>query len=56
MGKTATITIRVQPDLKKAFDAAAKTNDRPAAMLLRDFMREYVKQNAQGDLFAGKKS
>jgi predicted transcriptional regulator len=55
MEKTATFTMRVQPDLKKAFDEAAKSNDRSSALLIRDFMREYVKKNAQGNLFGAKK-
>jgi predicted transcriptional regulator len=56
MEKNTTYNLRVPVDLKKAFDAAAAANDRPASILVRDFMREYVKKNAQGSLFEGKKS
>ena len=44
----ATFTFRVDDDLKAAFAAAAKAQDRTAAQLMRDFMRDYVKahQNA----------
>lgn len=45
----STFTFRLDLDLKKAFEHAAKVNDRPSSQLLRDLMREYVKQHAQGD-------
>lgn len=48
--ETTLVTARVPADLKKAFDDAAKRNDRTASQLIRDFMREYVRANAQGDL------
>lgn len=48
-----TVTVRVPGDLKRAFEAAAADNDRTASQLLRDFMREYVRKNAQGDLLKG---
>ena len=51
--ETITVTVRVPGDLKRAFDAAAAANDRTASQLLRDFMREYVRKNAQGDLLKG---
>jgi predicted transcriptional regulator len=51
--ETITVTVRVPGDLKRAFDAAAAENDRTASQLLRDFMREYVRKNAQGDLLKG---
>lgn len=50
---TALVTARVPADLKKAFDDAASRNDRTASQLIRDFMREYVRKNAQGDLLKG---
>lgn len=52
--KTSTYTIRVEEDLKKAYEQAAKANDRTGAQLIRDHMRSYVawhmKEVAQGDL------
>lgn len=45
---------RAPIELKEAFEAAAKANDRTGSQLFRDFMRLYVKQNAQGDLLRGK--
>ncbi|SNR84348.1 hypothetical protein SAMN05192560_1359 [Methylobacillus rhizosphaerae] len=42
MSKEATMTIRVDTDLRSSFVAATKRNDRPASQVLRDFMRSYV--------------
>lgn len=41
-------TCRVDADLKQAFLRAAKANDRPASVLIRDFMRDYVQRSIQG--------
>jgi len=40
-------TCRVDDELKQAFLKAAKANDRPASVLIRDFMRDYVRQTTQ---------
>ncbi|WP_017167372.1 hypothetical protein [Xanthomonas phaseoli] len=40
----ATFTFRVDEALKSEFSTAAKAHDRTGAQLLRDFMRDYVKQ------------
>ncbi|RUO65968.1 Predicted transcriptional regulator [Pseudidiomarina planktonica] len=40
----STFTIRVDDTLKSQFTQAAKSRDRSGAQLLRDFMREFVKQ------------
>lgn len=37
-------TFRVEEKLKSEFTAVAKANDRPASLLLRDFMRDYIRQ------------
>ena len=39
-----TFTFRVDEELKDQFSTAAKSRDRTGAQLLRDFMRDYVKQ------------
>lgn len=44
------ITFRTEASLRDAFERAARGNDRTVSQLLRDFMREYVKRHAQGDL------
>lgn len=42
--KEATMTFRVEPDLRADFSAAAERENRPAAQILRDFMRSYVEK------------
>ncbi len=39
-----TFTFRVDEALKSEFSTAAKNRDRTAAQLLRDFMRDFVRQ------------
>ena len=51
--KKTTLTIRLDGNLRWAFERAAKGNDRSCSQLLRDFMREYVKKHAQSDIFKG---
>jgi len=43
----ATFTFRVDEALKSEFSAAAKARDRSGAQLLRDFMREFVRQQQE---------
>ena len=43
----ATFTFRVDDDLKQEFTRAAKSRDRSGAQLLRDFMREFVRQQQE---------
>ena len=40
--KDDTFNFRVDPTLKAAFQAATEADDKPAAQVLRDFMRLYV--------------
>lgn len=53
LNEKITYTMRLDKSLRKAFEAAAKANDRPAAQLLRDFMRDYCKKHGQTDIFKG---
>ena len=46
----ARFEFRLPPDLKAAFQDAARQADRDAAQLLRDFIRAYLKENAQMQL------
>lgn len=48
MEQQKNFTCRVDAELKQAFLRAAKANDRPASVLIRDFMREYVQRSTQG--------
>ncbi len=43
----ATFTFRVDESLKNEFAMAAKSRDRTGAQLLRDFMRDFVRQQQE---------
>lgn len=43
----ATFTFRVDEGLKDEFSTAAKSRDRTGAQLLRDFMRDFVRQQQE---------
>jgi len=43
----ATFTFRVDETLKEQFTGAAKARDRTGAQLLRDFMRDFVRQQQE---------
>lgn len=43
----ATFTFRVDEGLKNEFTTAAKSRDRTGAQLLRDFMRDFVRQRQE---------
>ncbi|MGB0722807.1 MAG: hypothetical protein ACPGU7_10480 [Gammaproteobacteria bacterium] len=54
MGKTSNYRIRVEPDLHQEFLEACKAEDRPAAQVVREFMKAYVSRHQhsnQGDFF-----
>ena len=42
--KEDTFNFRVDPRLKADFQSAAEAEDKPAAQVLRDFMRAYVRR------------
>ena len=42
-----TMTCRVEKSLRAAYDRATKANDRTGAQLLRDFMRDFVRQQQE---------
>lgn len=43
----STVVVRVDEELKVAFADAAKAADRTASQLLRDFMRDFVRSQAE---------
>ena len=48
MPKEAVFTMKLEPDLRAEFMAAAETAHRPASQILRELMREFVRrQNDQ---------
>jgi hypothetical protein len=48
--KEENFNFRVSADLKAAFRAATEAVDRPAAQIIRDFMRAYVDEHQQPEL------
>jgi hypothetical protein len=42
--KAETFNFRIDPALKSAFTQATESEDKPAAQVLRDFMRSYVER------------
>lgn len=50
MTKVAVFTMKLEPDLRDAFMAAAEASHRPASQVVRELMRAFVRdQQAQGD-------
>ena len=42
--KESSFTLRIDPALKASFSAATEAEDKPAAQVVREFMRAYVQQ------------
>ena len=49
MAKEAVFTMKLEPELRDAFMAAAKRVDRPASQILRELMREFVETHEEPD-------
>lgn len=47
MAKEAVFTLKLEPELRDAFMAAARSADRPASQVVREFMRDYVRQDRE---------
>lgn len=47
MAKEAVFTMKLEPELRDAFMAAAAAADRPASQIVREFMRDYVRQDKE---------
>ncbi|WP_240624276.1 hypothetical protein [Chromatocurvus halotolerans] len=45
-GKDSGFRIRVERELRDEFVAACRAQDRPAAQVLRDFMRRYILEHS----------
>lgn len=50
--KEATFNLRIDPVLKAEFSAATEAEDKPAAQVLREFMRRYVAERARAAYIA----
>ena len=48
MSKSSNYRIRVEPELHQEFLDACKSDDRPAAQIVREFMKDYVLKHRQG--------
>lgn len=46
MKKDSALRIRLDPELHQQFLRVCKAQDRPAAQVLREYMRSYVQQNS----------
>lgn len=54
MAKSANYRIRVEPELHQEFLYACRSEERPAAQVIREFMKDYVgryRSTRQSDLF-----
>jgi len=47
MAKDAVFTMKLEPELRDAFMAAAAAADRPASQIVREFMRSYVSKRKE---------
>jgi hypothetical protein len=47
MPKEAVFTMKLEPELRAAFMAAAAAADRPASQILREMMRGYIQQQRE---------
>ncbi len=45
MAKEAVFTMKLEPELRDAFMAAAAAADRPASQIVRELMRDFVQQD-----------
>ena len=50
--KDARFNLRIDPALKAAFTAAAEAENKPAAQVVREFMREFVKRRERREFEA----
>jgi hypothetical protein len=52
--KDSGLRIRVQRELRERFLGGCHAQDKPAAQVIREFMRQYVERQAQAELSLGK--
>lgn len=45
MSKQAVFTLKIEPDLRDQFMAAAQASHRPASQVMRELMREFVQRH-----------
>ncbi|STZ01568.1 Uncharacterised protein [Moraxella caprae] len=49
--KKRQLTVQMDEDLYESFKRVAAANDRKMGLLVRDFAKQYVLKNGQGELF-----
>ena len=49
MSKAAMFTMKLEPDLRDAFMAAAEADHRPASQVVRELMREFIARQQERD-------
>lgn len=54
--KDVGLRIRVQKELREQFLAACRAQDKPAAQVLREFMRDYVRRHPSDPALNERKS
>lgn len=47
MSKVAVFTMKIEPDLRAEFMAAAEASHRPASQVVREMMREFVQRQQE---------
>jgi len=52
MPKESVFTLKLEPDLRRAFVAVVRTNDQTASQVVRDLMREYIDRHRRTDEYA----
>jgi predicted transcriptional regulator len=51
MSKEAVFTMKLEPELRDAFMAAAEASHRPASQIVRELMREFVQRQRDGQSY-----
>ena len=49
MSKDAIFTMKLEPELREAFMSATQAADRPASQVVRELMRDYIKNHQHAD-------
>lgn len=55
MSKAAVFTMKLEPELRDEFMAAAEASHRPASQVVRELMREFVQRQQDHDAFLHRK-
>lgn len=55
MPKAAVFTMKLEPELRDEFMAAAEATHRPASQVVRELMREFVQRQQDHDAFLHRK-